>query len=382
MKKLNILTSMLVGVALLTACADDRDSNPTIQEPTTFVLNTPANAVSNVYDLNKSKNLELTCTQPDYGYPAVVTYSVQVALADKWEEESDLADATYLTLPSTFTTAKMDANAAELNKAIVKLAGWASETDYDGQPMSVFVRLDAHIGTNGYPIHSNAVELKVLPYYLDITDAVPATYYLLGGPIGDGKWGSQVGLSCIPLFLVKDYAYDVETGQGQFTYTGYFPVKEGFKMVGVPGEWTEQWGNGGGKGYTNPVHNDGGSSDFEVDEAGWYVITLDTKATPNTLKINKAESQENPQEYDTMTLNYGTETATMTKSGGEHSHVWYADVTIATSGKAKFTSGDKTWGGDVFPFGLSTEGATISCKPGNYVVVFNDMDGCYYFKAK
>lgn len=64
MKKINILTSILVATALLTACEDDRDSNPTIQEPTTFVLNTPANATYNVYDLNQSKNIELTCTQP------------------------------------------------------------------------------------------------------------------------------------------------------------------------------------------------------------------------------------------------------------------------------------------------------------------------------
>lgn len=97
MKKINILTSILVATALLTACEDDRDSNPTIQEPTTFVLNTPANATSNVYDLNQSKNIELTCTQPDYGYPAVVTYTVQADLTDKWTDETETADASYLT---------------------------------------------------------------------------------------------------------------------------------------------------------------------------------------------------------------------------------------------------------------------------------------------
>lgn len=32
MKKINILTSILVATALLTACEDDRDSNPTIQD--------------------------------------------------------------------------------------------------------------------------------------------------------------------------------------------------------------------------------------------------------------------------------------------------------------------------------------------------------------
>ena len=140
MKKINILTSILVATALLTACEDDRDSNPTIQEPTTFVLNTPANATYNVYDLNQSKNIELTCMQPDYGYPAVVTYTMQADLTDKWTDETETADASYLTLPSISTSAKVDANTQELNKAIVKLAGWTSENDYDGEPMSVFVR--------------------------------------------------------------------------------------------------------------------------------------------------------------------------------------------------------------------------------------------------
>lgn len=378
MKKINILTSMLVGVALLTACENDRDSNPTIQEPTTFVLNTPAYAASNVFVLNQSKAIQLTCTQPDYGYPAVVTYSVQVALTDQWVDESETADATYLTLPTTFTTAKMNANAAEMNKVIVKLAGWASESDYDGQPMSAFVRLYAHIGTNGYPIHSNTIELKVIPYYIDITDAVPATYYVLGGCIGDGAWGSQTGLSNVPMSLVKDYAYDPETGKGKFTYTGYFPASQEFKIVGVPGAWDEQWGNDGGKGYTNPIHNKGGSDNFAVDQSGWYVISLNT--IENKLEIKEAESQENPQEYETMTLNYGTETMEMTKTLGEHSHFWYVEVTFGSNLKAKFTSGDKTWGGDVFPFGLTTDG-TISCKAGKYNVIFNDLTECYYFKA-
>lgn len=156
-------------------------------------MNTPANATYNVYDLNQSKNIELTCTQPDYGYPAVVTYTVQADLTDKWTDETETADASYLTLPSISTSAKVDANTQELNKAIVKLAGWTSENDYDGEPMSVFVRLYAHIGDKGYPIHSNSIELKVIPYYMDISDAVPATYYLLGDFIGEVPGKSDNG---------------------------------------------------------------------------------------------------------------------------------------------------------------------------------------------
>lgn len=47
-----IIASLLAGVALMgfTSCEDDRDSNPTLTVPDSFVLNTPALA-GNVYDL-------------------------------------------------------------------------------------------------------------------------------------------------------------------------------------------------------------------------------------------------------------------------------------------------------------------------------------------
>lgn len=379
MKKLNILTFMLMGVALMTACEDDRDSNPIIQEPTTFVLNTPANAASNVYDLNQSKIIELTCTQPDYGYPAIVTYTVQVDLTDQWTEETEVSDASYLTLPASTTSAKIDTDAGELNKAIVKLSGWTSENDYDGEPMSVFVRLYAHIGSNGYPIHSNSIKLKVTPYYLDVTDAVPVTYYLLGAFIGETPWESSIGTSAFPMSLIKGYPYDVNTGKGEFTYTGYIPAGQGFKVVAVPGAWDDQWGNAGSAGSDNLV-NDKNSQDIKVTAAGWYTLHLNTIKNELTLKSTTFETQ--PVEYDAITLTYGSETVELTQVTMEHSHVWYADVTIAESCKAKFTSGDKTWGGEVFPFGSCTDDATISCKPGDYVVIFNDIDECYYFKAK
>ena len=78
MKKYFIAASLLLGGLLFTACESDRDDNPILQEPTTFVLNTPA-FVNGVYDLEHSATLELTCSQPDYGYTAPVSYAVDVA---------------------------------------------------------------------------------------------------------------------------------------------------------------------------------------------------------------------------------------------------------------------------------------------------------------
>ena len=65
MKNLYKLFTLTMGLLALSACEADRDSNPVLNEPDTFVLNVPAFASNNVYDLKNSESLELTCTQPD-----------------------------------------------------------------------------------------------------------------------------------------------------------------------------------------------------------------------------------------------------------------------------------------------------------------------------
>ena len=69
---------LLFSVTLFTACSDDNSENPVITTPTTFHLNTPALAANGVYDLANSKSVQLTCTQPNYGFPAVTKYTVMV----------------------------------------------------------------------------------------------------------------------------------------------------------------------------------------------------------------------------------------------------------------------------------------------------------------
>ena len=63
-----IIASLLAGVALMgfTSCEDDRDSNPTLTVPDSFVLNIPALA-GNGYDLANCEWSELSCKQPKFG---------------------------------------------------------------------------------------------------------------------------------------------------------------------------------------------------------------------------------------------------------------------------------------------------------------------------
>ena len=51
LKSLLVPVLAIVALPLMTACDSDTDSNPTLQEPTEFVLNVPAYAANNTYDL-------------------------------------------------------------------------------------------------------------------------------------------------------------------------------------------------------------------------------------------------------------------------------------------------------------------------------------------
>jgi hypothetical protein len=253
--------------------------------------------------------------------------------------------------------------------------------------MDVFIRLKASVSSLLPPVFSNSVKIKVLPYFIKLTDALPATYYLVGECIGDGKWANSpenMGISIIPLSLIPNQEYNKVDGTGIFAYTGYFPAGKGFKLVGVPGSWDEEWGMKDG----NFVHNTPGSDNITVAPDGWYTVTLNT--TNNELEIKPAEGDS--PEFPTMQLvgtfdGWGGDPVNMTKSGGEHSHVWYTDVTFDVDAGAgegcKFRTDDtwgNNWGGDNFPYSVAASGGSnILYTAGTYRVVFDDLNKCYFF---
>ena len=385
MKKIYNIMTLLACLSFFWACETDRSINPVYNQPESFVLNTPVYA-SIVTDLQKSTTLLLTTSQPDYEFTAATTYAVQISLNNTWEEETDEAPATFEELATTFTTARMSVDAIDIDKGIVKLAGWKSAEDCNGQAMDIYIRLKATVSSLLPPVYSNSVKITVLPYYIELSDALPATYYLVGSCIGDGSWKNEskanIGVSLIPLSLIEFQEYDKITGTGTFAYTGYFPANQGFKLVGVPGSWNEQWGQNG----SAFAHNDGGSGDITVAANGWYKVTLNTAT--NELKIEPATGSAT--EFSTMQLvgtfeGWGGNPIVMTKTGGANSHVWYADVTFdADAGideGCKFRTDDtwaNNWGGDNFPYSI-TSGKNIPYKAGTYRVVFNDLDNCYFF---
>lgn len=388
MKKINILALAFASMLTFTACEDDNDSNPVVQQPTTFQLNTPALA-GNLYDLEQTSSISLTCQQPDYGYTAAVMYYTQMSLTNEWKEATSVEadDATYVELDGSFTTCKLSMDAAAVNRNIVKLAKYESDADVPADGVSLYVRSRA-ILASGYECFSNVIELKVQPYYIALTAADPELWYLIGGCIGDGSWGSEVGVAVLPMSPVEGGVYDAVTGQGPLTYTGYFPEGGGFKLVKTPGQWADQWGSSANNSIDSPVKNDGGSGDFKVTKSGYYRLDLDTKN--DVLTITEVDAVK---EYDHIMISgdfngWGTETMMnpVTTVEGVVNHVWYYDLDATggdTTAKFLYDGWSPNWGATAFPFGWGTNnGANIPVAAGNYRVIFNDIDGYYHFFAK
>lgn len=184
MKK--IYNIFVVGLAALafSACESDRDSNPTLLEPDTFVLNVPPYAENNVYDLKNSEAIEFTCSQPDYGFPIATTYSVQMALDENFTEENEEAGTkvNYITLSTKYTSTKVDIDAVEFALGLVELWGLDGSGELPDTPVALYIRMQAALTSNSSgACTSNVIKLpKVLGYKAQAPVTLPETMYLIG----------------------------------------------------------------------------------------------------------------------------------------------------------------------------------------------------------
>ncbi len=380
--------TLICCACIFTACEDDRDSNPTLLQPETFVLNTPAYAEAEV-DLASSETINFTCSQPDFGYTAAATYGVEISLTDSYtvsvaQAEADEAGsltADYVVVEESYTTCQIATTADLFAKSLQQLAKY----DEAAVPavQELYVRLSAKV--DKVTTYSNSVKIKVVPYYVELKDAPVEMWYLIGSCIGDGAWNNSaaaIGTSIYPLATVKDYEYDKKTGQGELTFTGYFTTS-GFKMIKDPGSWDNQWGQGGSFGEF--VKNDGGSSDIKVPADGYYTITLNTATDVLTVEAADITPTVYPSICITGGFNEWADTPmTAVNTAIANNHIWSLPFD-ATGGdtEAKFKiadSWDVNWGADTFANGYGTNnGPNIPVVAGNYIVVFNDITGYYTF---
>lgn len=268
------LFALLAMVTLgFTACETDNDSNPTLDLSHVgegFMLNTPANAQNNTYDLANAKSVELTCSQPNYGgMPLMVRYYVQVSLTEDF--------ASYKKLATSYTTAKMAVNAREINDAMVELFQEANpDTDYPATPCPLYIKLRAVIdGTDNMgETYSNVI---TLPSVLASYQAPEATFetqlYVVGQAIGEA-WSTWKPVPQI---------YDMP---GCYYTVVYVPEGTGFKWGAYEQDWRgydriRNWDDVAGADVS-------ASSDGNIVFAngGWYTLFFEAEIVGSSVQYD------------------------------------------------------------------------------------------------
>lgn len=279
-KNRNKIAVMLLAVGLsfvFASCEDDRNSNPTLQTPTKFVLNTPAYAEGAVYDLENSSSVELTCSQPDYGFTAATVYSVQVSLDNDFTTEGK-----YATLATTYTTAKMAVDATEIAVAQTTLALEKGIAE-DRFPLTskLYVRLRAALTNGKGEIFSNTVTLHTRTKFALSPIVLPQTMNIVGSTIGNWKW--EDGMEMVPTWAKN----------GTFWRILYFE-KDAKMKFNIEKGWD---GREFGGSATLEDHAGAGLSDaggnLRVAKAGWYLVVIRTAIEGRNLKYTVAFEKPN-----------------------------------------------------------------------------------------
>jgi len=185
MKKIFSFALMLLGMAtVLTSCKDDRDSNPTIGQPTNFVVN--ASPVAGQYiQLSPENKVNLTWSQPDYGYNALATYQIQVGVNNGGNIVWNQKDGVDKFLESTYTICNANISGEEIAEAICEIDGVEDEDHYVDQGFrEIAIRVKSSIQDSkgndvaGSVILSNPVIFEHMAAYCAIKSL--AYVYIIG----------------------------------------------------------------------------------------------------------------------------------------------------------------------------------------------------------
>ena len=401
--KLLLGALLLCTASLFTSCKDDNDSNPTLIQPTGFTLNTPA-YINETVDLYFTSDLLLTWSQPKFtadNAPINATYEIQVSNSNSFtvstaEAEADESGSTvadYAIIDRTTQLCTYRLLTEDLDKAMVKIAKWSEKDVPEVQP--VYVRICAYVLESGMKlkaINSNTITISTNPYYIELKDAAPIMWYLVGNNFGDGAWSNKPGESSFPLFLKPGFIYDKKTGAGEISYLNYFNT-DGWKIQPEDFNWDYGFMSGGSA--NTSVYRDGAGDAGNIwcEPEGYYLVTVNTATNECTI----VPQEINPAVYDmiciTGSFNDWADTDMLSVNKSGENHVWCYTLTVDEGNveQIKFKiagSWDINWGygsadGEVNVCGKGTNGGkNIGVPEGTWVIMFNDITGEFSIIAK
>lgn len=298
MKKLSYLLMGIAGCGMILAsCQETQDDAPVYKDPTTFVLNTPPMA-SNYYELTPGGTLELTCSQPDYGFGAATTYTVEMALDETFADYRSI-------VPEYPTSARLQLSTEEIAADICEILGVTGDTyDAADNVVSLYFRAVAALPqVESSAIVSNVVKLDKVAYYLAVKE--PGYIYVVGDFAG---WKDPTNEY---FDYYKDYRlYEPANAIGSKVYSGVFDVPAGkamFRFYTALTGWDPD--SYGSQADDNPIDyelTDGifegtlvkgkGSFNFPAWEGGEMTITVNMSSDKMSVTIQAGAVDTTPKE--------------------------------------------------------------------------------------
>ena len=275
-----MLLPALVLPLLFTSCDEDRDSNPTLDLSHLaegFVLNKPALAENNTYDLNSAKSLVLTCSQPNYGNaPYAVKYYAQVSIDPTFVSDPAATHEELATYAENASS--LEFNASEANNAVVSLFQAANPDTSVPEEMPIYIRLRAVIsGTLNQTLgetYSNVITLPSVKATYEAPDAkFTDNLFLIGSSI-QTPWQSWKPIPKV---------YGLE---GNYYGVIYLPAGGEFK-------WGTENNDYRGINRLKEINDEAGAGISEGEEhnikvanAGWYTLLFKGKITEDKKNID------------------------------------------------------------------------------------------------
>lgn len=375
----NIFKSLLVPalalavVPFFASCSEDRDDNPTLRQPTgNLTMTAPAGSETTTYDLINTENLTVTSTAPDYGFPALILYQIQVSLTEDFATARTLGNVN-ATYSSTESQADITIGCAELNDSIVSLYQEANGgANPEANPMTAYIRVQASVsGSNTSYAYSSPVALSVIAQYVERN---PDVYYIVGDMNG---WGTSTDHILYPSSTTV-YSYTTQ-------WTGAGNLK--FWLDTQVGSWEVAYGcaNDGDNSASGALVNSGSGAIVVPTIGEYYTFTADIANM--TYTWTRLDNQ-NPTSYSTIGLigiggDWNNDIA-MTEVAP---HNWYINTEITSDTEIKFRA-DNGWaaswgnGNNLNDTNYGTaefNGGNMTISAGTYDIYFNDITTEFVF---
>lgn len=278
-----MMLPLMVLPLIFASCDTDDGSNPTLDLSHVsegFVLNTPAYAENNTYDLVNSEGVWLTCSQPNYGggVPYVVNYYVQVSLDPTFAQGN--ADAAYIELPSSYNLAKMQVSAHEMNDAVVELYQKANPNAVTvPDKVTTYIKLRACI--------DGAMDKKLGETFSNVI-TLPSVHATYVAPDAEFKPNLFViGSSIQEAWTSWKEVPKLAGLDGQYFTVIYVPAGGEFKWGTAEGDYKDYNALNSITDKANAgAQSSGEYNNIQFTNGGWYTLYFKGTITPDGKSIN------------------------------------------------------------------------------------------------